>query len=118
MESTDGHLTSLDLKDPIRFPDADFRSIINRWTFIKGDSRKVEVDGEFGLTMIDSGHTYELTTIELSKFAPRSKIILLHDTDMPDVSRAIEDYLSTTVGERWTYENHGWCNGLGIMRRE
>ena len=93
-----------------------------QWCFIRGDSRNPElieqVDTPIDLLLIDTDHTYEQATAELSLWGPHvapGGTIAMHDPEtFPGVRRAAQEFADA----------HGWpitfvlpCNGMAIIRR-
>ncbi len=124
-QATRGHLTSVDLGTLLEFPDQIFEQFAgHRWSLILGNSRHVDVpEQNFDLLLIDSGHSLDLTTVELNRFAPRVRVggvILLHDTipEAPQIQvrEAIEAYVRSS-GAVWSVSYREFCGGLGILTR-
>lgn len=87
------------------------------WEFHCQNDLEFEIDKPIDLLFIDTSHTYEQTLAELRKFAPQSKITVLHDTEhCPEVKQAILDYMAE-VPDTYDFENRTNCNGLGILWR-
>jgi predicted O-methyltransferase YrrM len=115
-----GHVVSLDITDQ-----AEARALIASenlnpfWTFHVADSRTWQLEGpapKWGLVFIDSSHTFSDTLVEISRFAPQTNLVLLHDTlSHPDVERAARQWTSSEVG--WTYLTAHHNNGLGVLAR-
>ena len=99
-----------------------------RWHFLCGDDLNPDIlDGlpaEVDVVFIDTVHTYDHTLAELRAYAPRARLVLLHDTQWVDgrddgspagpVSRALDDYCAET-GLSW--ENRPGSYGLGVLRK-
>ena len=104
---------------------------LDYWTFIQGwdDDPAViaQLPGQFDIIFLDSNHTYELTTAELTEYVPRVRPggrFLLHDTALLTTGNAVTPQppypVRTAVAEYC--EAHGlvWshvenCNGLGTI---
>lgn len=91
-----------------------------RFTFIVGDSVKVELPPKADLVMIDSSHEYEQTVLELDTAASLSPtVIALHDylyEETPDVRRAVDEFVDSQ--EMYVFQTvHPSRWGLAILRR-
>lgn len=123
VELTGGHLWSVDIDtQPAGFDNHP------QWTFIQGNDLATadQLPATIDVLFIDTSHHYEHTLAELRLYGPRSRWIVLHDTELehPDgaprrpsfpVKKAIECW-SLDVGRRWT--NRTNCYGLGIIHPE
>ncbi len=93
-----------------------------QWFFIRGDSRNPEiveqVDTPLDLLLIDTFHTYEQSTTELSLWGllvTPGGTICMHDTEtFPGVRRAAQEFA----------DMHGWpitfvlpCHGMAVITR-
>jgi cephalosporin hydroxylase len=88
------------------------------WEFKQMDDLFFEINEPIDVLLIDTSHTYQQTIKELRKFAPQSKIVILHDTEhCPEVKEAIIDYLKEAPGI-YDFENRTNNNGLGILWRK
>ena len=61
---------------------------------VRGNSADVQLptEGPFGLVFVDGDHSYEATLRDIERFAPLVRdggVLLLHDTDRPEVLRAV-----------------------------
>jgi hypothetical protein len=85
-----------------------------RWHFHKQESTDTTgLPGCVDVLLVDTLHTYEQVRDELRVWVPRMNAggtVLFHDTELPDVRRAIEDYCPHPV------EFHAHSYGLGIAR--
>lgn len=111
-------LTSIDIKHPNDFG-GDLQQVylttmdenIN-FEFVLGDSLKIEIP-ECDLLFIDTLHTYEQLSAELKKHAGRvKKYIILHDTALPEMQKAVNEIEGWSTKEQFTN-----CNGLTILER-
>jgi len=70
------------------------------------------------LLHIDSLHTYDHLYGELNKFSNKvKKYILIHDTELSYLVRAVNDYLNKD--SCWeVIENHTYCHGLYVLERK
>jgi len=99
LEDHGGHLISIDIADCRRFEHA-------QWSFHQLDSMKdhevvkLLLPEKLDLLFIDGDHEYESVISDLRNYGPRADIILLHDTDIPDVfpgvRRAVEKFCEET----------------------
>ena len=114
-----GHLWSVDVELP--GPNSPLRELgsVPHWTFILGRDEtqvvRTALPNAFDILFIDTSHTYEQTTYELRAYGPRVRPggrIVLHDTGLPDVHRAMIEYAQSR-NARWT--NRTNCYGLGII---
>lgn len=97
-----------------------------RWHFLLGDdlhpSVRAALPARCDVLFIDTSHTYEHTLAELRAYAPRARLVLLHDTQWAGgidigtptgpVARALDDYC-VEAGLRW--ENRAGSYGLGVI---
>lgn len=81
------------------------------FTFIKGDTRKIDID-KTDLLFIDTDHTYEQLSAELKRHAKKvKKYIVLHDTEScPEMLPAIDELKGWKVHKH--YSNN---NGLTVL---
>ena len=88
------------------------------WTFIQGDSLdNLSVPGEIDLLFVDTEHTAERTIRELRAWGPRSKVIMLHDTDDGSTYPGVRDAMATFCQEMGrSAEFHEGSYGLGVIR--
>jgi len=91
-----------------------------RFTFIVGDSVKVELPPKADLVMIDSSHEYEQTVRELETAASMDpRVIALHDylyEETPDVRRAVDEFVDSQ--EMYAFRTiHPSRWGLAVLRR-
>lgn len=107
VEATHGHLWSVDTQLSAA-PAVLWQSGL--WTFVQGDDLEVadRVPDEIDICFIDTLHHYEHTGKELRLYGPRSRILLLHDTELEHphgaprsdppypVREALIDYLAET----------------------
>lgn len=97
IEEVSGHLWSFDVNDCPVFgghPD---------WTFSKLDSIKESekvksvIPETLQMLLIDGDHTYEGALSDLENYAPRAKVVFVHDTECPltypGVRRAVEKFV-------------------------
>ena len=91
-----------------------------QWTFVQADSLDAHtipiLYKGYDLVFIDTEHTEERTIAELCLWGPRSKLIMLHDTDdsstYPGVRNAMATYCAET-GRKAIF--HEGSYGLGII---
>lgn len=148
VDKTDGHLWSVDV-NPI--PEIPAWVNSGRWTTVMGDDLTLAYSpllaGEFDIVFIDTLHWYHHTLAELRLYAPKARIVLLHDTELerpwqqPEgepafpVREAIKHYVEMEVdapdmtptkkgpkrpGERtprWSVEWRPGSYGMAVMRR-
>jgi hypothetical protein len=98
-----GRLRSIDIRRPVV---PRWWWSLSRWTFEKGHSLRVEAR-PCDLLFLDGSHRE--TAQELSLHGDLADTIIVHDTDIPEVSQAMDDY------GHWE-RVPGW-NGLGILKR-
>ncbi len=80
--------------------------------FVLGDSLKVEIP-ECDLLFIDTVHTYEQLSQELKKHGSKvRKYIILHDTILPEMQKAANEFEGWSTKEQFTNNN-----GLTILER-
>ncbi|MGA9135610.1 MAG: class I SAM-dependent methyltransferase [Candidatus Sulfotelmatobacter sp.] len=106
LEEHGGHLWSVDLDScPVVF------SGHPQWTFFRADSIKhaaalqALMPEAIDILLVDGDHSYEGALSDLLSFGPRTRRILVHDTDAPDfpgVRRAVEDFVGR-YGRTVTY---------------
>ncbi len=117
IESTKGHLWSVDNDSTCEFPEEWKESPL--WTFIFGNDLDPAVYSilpqEIDMLFIDTSHTYLQTLHELCQYAPRVKkggIIACHDTTDRAVTDALNSYC---ISEKlsWTCYPHSY--GLGVI---
>jgi hypothetical protein len=89
--------------------------------FIEADTRKIEI-GKTDLLFIDTEHTYEQLSCELSLHGNKSKkYIVCHDTGSTGVfsaglNKAIDEFLENNP--HWSrYVVYDNCEGLTVMKR-
>lgn len=125
VEKTGGTLWSVDVAVP-DWPRDFYMATCGK--LIIGDDLMVadRLPGEIDVLFIDTSHYFEHTLAELRLYGPRSKVVLLHDTELespygvPDddppfpVKAAIETWCAET-GNTWV--NRPNCYGLGMIRR-
>lgn len=132
LESTDGHLYSVD-RD---IGDLSFRPgqiggdmeevALRRWTLIRGLSLEVEVPQlAWDIVFIDTDHGFKITLAELQRFAPHVRpggAVLLHDWEATqphmDVEGATRAFLADEPEGAWALEAREGSYGLGIIRRK
>ena len=105
---TGGKLISVDIND------CSGVSKSERWQFIQADDTELDFNEQIDILFIDTSHEYMHTFMELSKFGDlvrKGGVIFLHDTFMPSVMKAIEDYLKKDHSE-YSFVNLTNCNGL------
>lgn len=127
VNETKGELFSIDLTPELSslrlYPEA--KGLLPtepRYHSIEGDSKAVGWDKPIDLLFIDSGHSYELTLLELRKYAAWVKVggwILAHDTGefnniFADCRRAMLDFIDETG---WRFRTMNNQNGLTIIRK-
>lgn len=85
--------------------------------FLRGHS------GDFDFTLIDGGHDFEVAWADLQNLAPRSRKIMMDDTNMPGVRKAWDLAVSTglvrPLGEYVdpaAFVPRYWALGLGGVR--
>jgi hypothetical protein len=124
---TGGHLYSVDT-EPVVLPDP-FHAT-GRLTLIVGDDLEVAqgvvLPETFDICFIDTNHWFHHTLAELRMYGPRSRIMLLHDTELEwpymappgdppfPVRKAVEHYLDM-VPER-TVEWREGSYGMAVIR--
>jgi predicted O-methyltransferase YrrM len=104
----DGSLVSVDvdLCDVPGRVSADYR-----WTFLRGDSLEVEpiVRSPLDLLFIDASHEYHQTLAELEMGERlRTRLIVLHDWNLPDVHDAVLGFTSRTGYQIVMLERSDW----------
>lgn len=91
----DGVLIGVDIDPNCPIPER--VSTDPRWTFVVGDSVKVDLPRHVDWVMIDSSHEYSQTVLELYRAATLTpEVITLHDyfcAWTPDVKPAVDDWL-------------------------
>jgi len=119
VEEREGHVYSVDIKE--RWGKAfDGHP---QWTFIYGDSTDQPAIDAGGLNgqqvdvlLVDSDHSYEHVTREISTWAHRVKlggVMLFHDTDQEGVRRAVDELVGFT---HWPVEEHEGSHGMAVVR--
>lgn len=89
------------------------------WTFVQGDSLDdiADLPDELDLLFIDTEHTEDRTIAELRLWGPRSKVIMLHDTDDGSTYPGVRDAMETYCRESGRVaEFHEGSYGLGVIR--
>ena len=148
VDKTDGHLWSVDV-NPI--PEVPAWVTSGRWTTLLGDDLTVvysyNLPQQFDIVFIDTLHWFHHTLAELRLYAPKTNIVLLHDTELEHpwqqpagepafpVREAIKHYVEVEVeapdmaptkkgpkrpGERtqrWQVEWRPGSYGMAVMRR-
>lgn len=101
LERTGGKLISVDIDERTRnwhtLKGAIYDQLPNHWTFIAGDSKMVDVRGEFDIILIDTSHEIEQTKEELKLYVPKTKqggYILMHDYNLEEVKMPTHFYLN------------------------
>jgi hypothetical protein len=114
----DGVLIGVDINANCPIPER--VSTDPRWTFVVGDSVKVDLPQRVDWVMIDSSHEYGQTVLELDRAASMTpEVITLHDyfhANSPEVRPAVDDWLKknpeylleTVYPSEW---------GLAVLRR-
>lgn len=122
----EGEFYSIDLTPKLSsqrlFPDAPDLEKEPRYHHIEGNSLDVVWDKPIDFLFIDSGHTYDLTIGELTKYTPFVKeggFIAMHDTGefnnvFADCRRAMLDF---TKDKGWEIKQLNNQNGLTIIRK-
>jgi hypothetical protein len=65
------------------------------WSFNLADSLKIEIP-ECDILFIDTAHTYEQLLKELNLHNDKvKKLIIMHDTNMPELKRSIQEFLNS-----------------------
>ena|SRR3990167_9763208 len=86
------------------------------WDFLLASSLEVELP-HHDLLFIDTIHSYDQLSQELKLHSPRtSKYIIMHDTVIPEMQRAIGEFLTNNMDwkVKEIFENN---NGLTILQR-
>lgn len=86
-------------------------------TLFIGESTKIpdEVPNQIDILFVDTEHTYAQVTAELNAWLPRVKdggLLLFHDTELPEVKRAIEEHPMLQNSIMVYLEN---SHGLGVV---
>ena len=114
----DGVLIGVDINPECTIPER--VSTDPRWTFVVGDSVKVDLPRHADLMMIDSSHEYGQTVLELDRAATMTpEVIALHDylhADSPEVRPAVDDWLKKNP-EYLLETVHPSEWGLAVLRR-
>lgn len=86
------------------------------FTFVQISSLDLEIE-ETDLLFIDTIHTYEQVTAELNRHASKTKkFILLHDTELPEMKKAVLDFVD--ANKEWHIEEMKENNnGLTVLKR-
>ena len=122
---TTSQFYSIDLTKEAReraFPNAPNLDEYGCYHFIQGNSMDVLWDKPIDLLFIDSGHTYDLTIGELTKYGElvnKRGFIVMHDTgefntQFQDCRRAMHDYTRKLGWEIKQWNNQ---NGLTVIRK-
>ena len=87
-----------------------------QWRFYKGSSLDIEL-ARHDLLFIDTIHSYEQLSQELKIHSPHTtKYIIMHDTVLPEMQRAIREFL--TGNSDWKSKEHfDNNNGLTVLQR-
>ena len=121
----EGQFYSIDLTKQARerlYPEAPNLDKEHRYHFIQGNSLEVKWNKPIDFLFIDSGHSYNLTIGELTKFTPFVKeggFICMHDTgefniQLADCRRAM---LNFTKDKGWEIKQLNNQNGVSIIRK-
>lgn len=114
----DGVLIGVDINADCPIPER--VSTDPRWTFVVGDSVKVDLPQRVDWVMIDSEHTYPQTVLELYRAATlRPEYITLHDylcVTAPEVKPAVDDWLKKNP-EYLLEKVYPSDYGLAVLRR-
>ena len=123
VERSKGHVWSVDIEDCSKVAEGH-----PLWTFVQGDStdptlvfrfnKDMDTDKMFGLILIDTFHTFEQASKELSLWFDQvlpGGTICMHDTEtFPGVRRAAQEFADA----------HGWpivfvlpCHGMAVITR-
>ena len=121
LERTRGRLWSCDVNPPRGHAKA--VSGTHFWTFALGNDRDVidYAPEQCDILFIDTSHEYEDTAWELEHYGARVRdggVILLHDTDLDGVQRAVDEYLAK---HGWNYKEYVRPDGpgnLGVIQKE
>ncbi len=118
VKRTGGRVYSLDI-DPCEEAHVKIKAykLDKYWTFIQGDSLKIDWRRRIDHLFIDTYHTFDHTLEELKKYEPyvrRGGIVTLHDiVTWPGVLQAAKKYAEKRPGLRlYKYFNN---NGLAII---
>ena len=80
------------------------------WEFVLNSSLDIKLD-RHDLLFIDTIHSYEQLSQELKLHSPHTtKYIILHDTNMPEMQKAVEEFLYGNNDwkiKEWYKNNHG-----------
>ena len=91
------------------------------WTFITGDSAKVEWSDPIDFLLIDTSHEYEQTLKELNKWTPFIKqggTVWMHDvSSTKGVPEAIHKWLSEQPKDTWKYYEVPTYAGLAWLKK-
>jgi hypothetical protein len=114
----DGTLIGVDINPECPIPER--VSTDPRWTFVVGDSVKVDLPLRVDWVMIDSSHEYAQTILELYRAATlRPEYITLHDylcAWTPEVKSAVGDWLKKNP-EYLLEKVYESDYGLAVLRR-
>lgn len=86
------------------------------WGFLKASSLEIELF-RHDLLFIDTIHSYEQLSRELKLHSPHTtKYIIMHDTNMPEMQKAIREFLTGNLDwkVKEVFENN---NGLTVLQR-
>jgi cephalosporin hydroxylase len=128
LERTGGRLWSCDVRPPRRLPESVREH--ERWTFHLGDSVQSahHAPAAADLVFIDTSHHYEHTLAELRAYAPRARVVALHDVEMQwhegqppsdppyAVAVALHEYL-TEAETPWRLTLRSGDNGMAVIER-
>jgi predicted O-methyltransferase YrrM len=114
----DGVLVGVDINPDCSVPER--VRMDPRWTFVVGDSVKVDLPRHADLVMIDSSHEYEQTVLELERAATLTPdVIALHDylyADTPAVKQAVDEFVASDAPYALEVVHPSqW--GLAVLRR-
>ena len=109
-------MISVDIIDPIEFLKETARNEGVEWNFVKVSSLDLKFR-RAELLFIDTIHSYEQLTQELKLHAPHTtKYIIIHDTIIPEMKRAIDEFLTGNMD--WKIKEVFTNNsGLTILQR-
>jgi len=119
VERQGGHVWSVDIEDCSHVAAGH-----DQWTFIQGSSTDPDLTAQktgnepFDLLLIDTEHTFEQSSAELSLWGPHvapGGTIAMHDPEtFPGVRRAAQEFADRM---QWPITFVLPCNGMAIIRR-